>query len=1142
MTVSFDHTAKKYSLLYIALIFIFVFPFNLLSKNLYVDVLKGNDSWDGLFSTFQSGNSGPLKSIQKAIDLSSINDKIIIAEGVYRENILISHQLILSGKGSGKDSTQNTIIQSKNYLVGMGINISYSAGNPLLATHISNLRITGFETGFVLARDIILKNIEVTDNKYGFQNGSNNFLRDLTMTKCKASFNQIAALQINHSCNVIAFIVDSCEFSDNFGGIYTYCNNPANSNVIDFLLKNSSFKRNRQKAIYAEKLDNSIFENLFFDSCGIDTNYSFNAAIDINLKFNNYSNIFIKNSEFTHCGIGKKNNFGCAVIVKARDDGSVYGLNKATLENVRLFNLIIKNCNNGIIAGEPGKNNAGPFNINISECYLISSYLYNLTSHILSDISCHNNAWLSTYGPSASDTQKNSSGEILIYTWIKNNIDRKSWIGFQSDSIVWFDKNSGSLQKAFDVTIYDWTLFIQDKYYSGNYSVASKINLWPENIVQLNVLHLKNLADITLLKNDLYISDSIIMHQGAMFFTGKSLQLELSDSCIIQEADNYVIQGKVRTYRNIKSNKTENFGGMGVKITSAVNSSFPDNNVVIIRTTGILTEISKKQVLRTYQIITHKSCGWLADVEFGYDNQELINVKNDYNIQLMRSYNNGQNWILSGGTTDTSANIIQLSDADVLYGLWSFSDSNGVSFPAGLVANPSITHIRCFADSNGAVKIKPDGGFPPYNILWSTGEKSLKIESLKAGVYSVTITDTAGCMLKDTYEIKEPDEIRTSFKVKNLLCFGDSNGSAEVKITGGIPPYIISWQDGGKTSLIKNKKAGVYHLLINDSNKCSKSDSVQIFQNTKIDFGLQVTNISCKGKNDGQIKLSLSGATPPYLVFWSNGQSGLSVKNLKPGKYDFTVFDSFFCSTSDTVMIYEPDVLKLGLTKSNLKCFNDNSGEIVSQVSGGTKPYKYIWNTLDTTPDLKNCSSKLYKLTVADSNFCSARDSVYLSQPQKITFNISILPDTNFKCKGRAISKVSGGSKPYLYEWNDPLKQNSAVATGLCSGFYKLLLTDSALCKADTVIEIKNVINQSAYNSEILLINVYPNPFNTYLIIENFEGFPVEIIISDVLGKTLYYSAGEASVKIDTSLMPSGVYLIQIKINNQIKAFRVIKE
>jgi len=1117
----------KLHFLLVLIVLIFNTYLQSFAKNLYVDGSTGNDSWNGESPVWTSGNNGPVKTIQKAVDLSVINDQIFVAPGIYRENLSINHTLNLTGSGNGSDSTKNTILLSQNYGNGTGVNISISGSSTGLPSKISQMRISGYLTGVILSRDVVYQELVVTDNYYGFSNGGNNYLRDLQLLKCIVTYNKTAGLQINHACNVIAFIIDSCEFSDNFGGIYAYCDNPSTSNIIDFLLKNTSFKRNKQKGIYVEKLENSIFENLYFDSCGIDNSYSWNAGIDINLKFNNYENISIINSEFYYCGTGGASHSGCAMVIKARDDGAVYGANPATLTNVKVKGIIIKYCQNGIIFGEPGKNNFGPEKISVHESQIIYCRNRNIISNIRSEVVMHNNCWLSTNGPSVTDTSLNNSGKILIYTWIKNTIDRQSRIGFQSDSIVWFEKNSGSLQNAIDVTPYAWTLFIPDRHYKGSFHVRSKIYFSPENIVSIESLHLDALSELELINNDLYISDSLFMHKNSYFSTGNQWQVELSDSCLIKEDSGFVVQGRIRTFRNLSGSPTiEDFGGIGLTLKANVNSSFPYNNVVVIRSTGKAAEDYSKKLLRTYEILTHRNCGWKAELSFAYDQSEKQPLVSDTALQLMRSYDNGKKWILSGGQHDTVLNIINIGNADYLQAVWAFTDSTGKIFPPGLAISSELNHIDCNGNKNGSIKVAINGGFPPYHYQWSTGDTVATLDSLTAGIYRLTVSDTGGCSAIDSFEVLEPLPLSHSFAVQPVRCFGESNGKAEIFISGGTPPYQILWKDLEKTAKIINKPAGSYFVTVKDTHLCRFTDTVLITQPEKYVFNEKIHHISCYGKNDGRIELNPQGGTPPYLIFWSTGQSGNSISHLKPGTYDFSIFDSFFCPGGDTFTILEPAPLKVSIQVTHLKCFGEPSGKSEALVSGGTPPYHYLWNGKDTGQTIEKCHAGKYYLMITDENQCVITDSAEILQPQKISFSFQVVHDTNHKCIGRIQANVSGGTPPYLAEWDDPNQQKGFSATGLCSGIYTLSITDSNQCKADSSAEVLQITNPGILLPPSSALSVYPNPCRDEIYLTSEFDFHT-ITLYDTKGqKVLEFKNCPRKYRIDVSKLISGIYFL----------------
>lgn len=50
-------------------------------------------------------------------------------------------------------------------------------------------------------------------------------------------------------------------------------------------------------------------------------------------------------------------------------------------------------------------------------------------------------------------------------------------------------------------------------------------------------------------------------------------------------------------------------------------------------------------------------------------------------------------------------------------------------------------------EEGGSIVLEASGGFPPYEILWATGEDSFTLNNLEAGSYMAVITDDLGCEL-----------------------------------------------------------------------------------------------------------------------------------------------------------------------------------------------------------------------------------------------------------------------------------------------------------------------------------------------------------------------------------------------------------
>lgn len=66
------------------------------------------------------------------------------------------------------------------------------------------------------------------------------------------------------------------------------------------------------------------------------------------------------------------------------------------------------------------------------------------------------------------------------------------------------------------------------------------------------------------------------------------------------------------------------------------------------------------------------------------------------------------------------------------------------------------------------------------------------------------------------------------------------------------------------------------------------------------------TGTARKLVNDGRIKLSVLGGTPPYSIKWSNGAEGMQLKGLPAGKYIYLASDAYNCRASGTIVFSAP--------------------------------------------------------------------------------------------------------------------------------------------------------------------------------------------------------------------------------------------
>ena len=147
-----------------------------------------------------------------------------------------------------------------------------------------------------------------------------------------------------------------------------------------------------------------------------------------------------------------------------------------------------------------------------------------------------------------------------------------------------------------------------------------------------------------------------------------------------------------------------------------------------------------------------------------------------------------------------------------------------LSQPSVLSASIDSISVTCYGTATGSANVVPSGGMAPYSYQWSTTpvQNSQTATGLKAGSYSVTVTDANGCSLVKTITITQPDSLDARISAStNILCFGNSTGSATVSVTGGNGGYSYAWTpSGGSSATATGLAAGNYQVTVTESKGC----------------------------------------------------------------------------------------------------------------------------------------------------------------------------------------------------------------------------------------------------------------------------------------------------------------------------------
>ncbi len=319
-------------------------------------------------------------------------------------------------------------------------------------------------------------------------------------------------------------------------------------------------------------------------------------------------------------------------------------------------------------------------------------------------------------------------------------------------------------------------------------------------------------------------------------------------------------------------------------------------------------------------------------------------------------------------------------------------DSIKLSRRDSLVIDLSIEEVLCHNDIDGSAKINgvmSGDDFIPVedlNIKWNlSGEFDPSIQGLFAGAsYSITVTDENGCTNSSMFTLQNPDPIGSALvDVSDVSCNSGRDGMIEVVGEGGVEPYSYLWNAQANfqdSSVATNLLAGSYLVTVTDHNGCTSTLSQIIDQPTPYNYNLSSSSVKCKGDNTGRVGVFIGGATPPYDIRWSTGDTTEAVDGLSMGVYSLSITDANNCQVVDSLFLDEPqEDISLMVESYNADCENGGGGGLIIEASGGTRPYIYSTDSLVYfgNNEIVGLATGNYDVYVKDANGCLATDGTF---------------------------------------------------------------------------------------------------------------------------------------------------------------------
>lgn len=467
------------------------------------------------------------------------------------------------------------------------------------------------------------------------------------------------------------------------------------------------------------------------------------------------------------------------------------------------------------------------------------------------------------------------------------------------------------------------------------------------------------------------------------------------------------------------------------------------------------------------------------------------------------------------GIADTMVTLTGLT-AGEYYAV--MTDSNGnVIIDTIVVPGPDtiqiagvVTNALTGSSNDGAIDITVTGGTPGYNFSWSNASPDEDISGLDYGMYTVTVTDTNGCIAIDSFLVDTGQLVLgITGIVTDMVCGGDSSGAIDIILLGGNAPFSYAWNTGDTTQDLTGIGGGMYTITVNDADS-TVIDSFFVYEPPVMNVNGTVTPPTNGTSNDGAVNLTVSGGIPDYTFAWSNSDTTEDISNLPIGLYTVTVTDSIGCMKVLTFDVDTIAALSLVLSPSAVTCINTDNGSVDLTVVGGAPPFTFAWSNSATTEDIFGLAAGTYTVTVTDSVSQQAIGSATIaSNPQ--------FPDP-------VVGPISGPGSAQAwttFNYNVPSSNGSSFSWDATGGSITAIASNAATVQWDAgpdgIIYVGETDANGCYAMDSLVVNilfvgidethensilVYPNPASDQLTVALPEAFNnPKLVIRDMSGR-----------------------------------------
>ncbi|NHF59047.1 T9SS type B sorting domain-containing protein [Flavobacteriaceae bacterium TP-CH-4] len=419
-------------------------------------------------------------------------------------------------------------------------------------------------------------------------------------------------------------------------------------------------------------------------------------------------------------------------------------------------------------------------------------------------------------------------------------------------------------------------------------------------------------------------------------------------------------------------------------------------------------------------------------------------------------------------------------------------------FPTLTASASLIKDLDCSASPDAEIRVTINGGNPTftYEVLRDNAsvQASTPVPAIPftftatvAGTYEFVITDSETCSVTTNEVVVTDNPLPTVTPVLTQpLCNSEANGSVDLNVTGGLPPYSIVFNGSAPSTqeVYAGLSAGVnYPYTVTDGKGCVASGSITLSEPSALAFATSITQQYTCDTGSATIEVTTlpTGGTGPYeySIDGVNFSGSTTFSGLLNGPHTITVRDANFC-TATSIQTIDPlnGPTDLSFSATAVSCPALSSDVTVSVVDGNAPfTYEIIAPAASTANNGNNnvfvgLAPGTYTFLVTDAKGCDIQrdyrvaDITPVTVVSQLTTNVSCFnvlpPDGEFSFTVDDFATtysytVEDGSAAVIQSQNTINLTTPIAVAGLAADTYTVRVTDDTTnCTATTTMTISN--------------------------------------------------------------------------------------